>query len=347
MKKYNVIGMDVHKKMIYYCVMNQSGEKLNEGKVCSLRSDIRAWVKELRKQARRTPLLFGMESTMFSAWIYDYLRSQRCQVKVAHPYMLKAISAPKKKSDKIDARTLANLLRADLFPECHMLAKDIRELRRALRYRNLVKRESKRMKNRVASLLMEVGEEYESKRLHQAGYFHDLMDNLKVTPTSVKNLLGLGRESIEHFEKTQHWILRELAKHPLLWERIKLLQSIAGVGQITALTWALEIGDPHRFRTVKQAISYCGLCSGQHESAGHSVRMPLSKQRNKYIQWVLIEIANVAPTHNPQLKVVHEKALKAGANKNEATLAVARKLVAYLLYVDKNNKEFQMHDIAV
>ena len=68
-----------------------------------------------------------------------------------------------------------------------------------------------------------------------------------------------------------------------------------GVGPITALTWALEIGDVARFRTMKQAISYCGLCGAEKSSAEKVMRTPLSKQRNKHIQHVLVEAAKLAP----------------------------------------------------
>jgi|HubBroStandDraft_1064217.scaffolds.fasta_scaffold09066_6 hypothetical protein len=57
----------------------------------------------------------------------------------------------------------------------------------------------------------------------------------------------------------------------------------------TALTWALEIGDTARFQSVKEAISYCGLCSAEKSSVDKVMRMPISKQRNKHIQHVLVE----------------------------------------------------------
>jgi len=66
-----------------------------------------------------------------------------------------------------------------------------------------------------------------------------------------------------------------------------------------------------------------------------------SKQRNKNLQTILIEAAKLAPRYNPPLAVVHERELKRG-NRNRATLAVARKLVAYLMAVDKSGKPFEM-----
>lgn len=341
MRKYYAVGMDVHKKTISYCVINACGERVAEGRINANRTEIGDWVKGLRSSFRGQRE-FGMEATMFTAWIYDYLESLGCEVKVGSPHKLKAIGAGKKKNDRMDARALASLLQSNFFPECFMLPRTLRELRQALRYRNLLKRESTRFKNRLACFLMEVGEEYDSDKLHQKRYFTHLMDNLQDTPASVKNLLKLARGSVEAFEQNQRMIVRELEKHTLLSERVTRLQSIRGVGPITALTWALEIGDPWRFSSVKKAVSYCGLCSALHESAGKSTRGPLSKQRNPHIQWVLIEAAKKGPTFNPQLKEARDKALAEGANSNQATLAVARKLVAYLMCVDKTQKEFTM-----
>jgi transposase len=130
-----------------------------------------------------------------------------------------------------------------------------------------------------------------------------------------------------------------LERDPLLAERIKRLRTVPGVGIITALTWALEIGDVARFRSVKQAISYCGLCGEEKSSADKVLRTPLSKQRNKHIQHVLVEAAKLAPRQNHELALIREREMQKG-NRNRATLAVARKMVAYLLAVDRREREF-------
>ena len=111
------------------------------------------------------------------------------------------------------------------------------------------------------------------------------------------------------------------------------------VGPITALTWALEIGDVSRFQSIKQAISYCGLCSAERSSADKLVRMPISKQRNKHIQQTLVEAAKLAPRYSHELALVYERERQRG-NKNRATLAVARKMVAYMLAVERRKQDF-------
>ena len=86
-------------------------------------------------------------------------------------------------------------------------------------------------------------------------------------------------------------------------------------------------------------MSYCGLTSALNASADKQQRGPISKQRNAHLQTVLIEAAKLAPRWNKPLAALHERELKRG-DRNRATLAVARKLVAYLLAVDKSGQPF-------
>jgi len=197
------------------------------------------------------------------------------------------------------------------------------------------------MKNRMSGLLMEVGAEYSQKRLHSKKYFSDLLDQLEEVPESVKEMLRLSRSALEMFETTQRQLLKGLQKEPVLVKRLELLRSIAGVGEVTALSWALEICDPQRFASIGDALSYCGLTSALASSADKQQRGPITKPRNAHLQTVLIEAAKMAPRWNPQLAELHERELQRG-NRNRATLAVARKLVAYLLAVDKSGKPFEV-----
>ena len=217
----------------------------------------------------------------------------------------------------------------------------IRELRRVLRYRNLVVRQATRVKNRIAGLLMETGTLYNQQRLHGKAYFGELVGSLQETPASVVELLKLSRGQLELFAAIQKRLLKELRENAELSRRVMRLESIPGVGEILALTWVLEVGEVGRFTSIAQATSYCGLTSAQRSSADKEQRGPISKQRNKHLQTILIEAAKLAPRYNPPLAAVQERERKRG-NRNRATLAVARKLVAYLMAVDKSEKPFEL-----
>src|SRR4051794_114476 len=328
------IGLDVHKKTISYCIKDASGRIQGQGTIPATRTELDRWMKTLSQ-----PWAVAMEATIFTGWIYDHLLPHAAQVKVAHPLMLRAIAAAKKKNDRIDAGKIADCLRCDFLPECHMVSTEIRDRRRTLRYRHLLVRQMVQMKNRISGLLMETGVSHNKQRLHKVGYFRELLATNKDIDDSIRPLLRLSRETIVRLQKTEYALVSSLERDPLLAERLKNLRTVPGVGPITSLTWALEIGDVSRFRSVKQAISYCGLCGDEKSSADKVLRTPLSKQRNKHIQCVLIEAAKLGPKQSPELALVYEKEKQKG-HANRATLAVARKMVTYLLAVDREQRAF-------
>lgn len=334
MNVQHYIGFDVHKKSISYCVKLADGTIVEENKLAAKHAALRAWARQ-RSEAWQG----AMEATLFSGWIYDTLQPFAAKLEIGHPAMMKAIGASKKKNDRLDARKIADLVRCNLLPGCWVAPSEIRELRRMLRYRNLVVEQAVQMKNKMSGWLMETGAEYNQQRLHGEKYFAELLGKLEEVPESVKQLLRLSRGAMESFQATQQQLVLQLRQHPRLVERVKLLKSIPGVGDITALTWALEIGDPQRFASISDAVSYCGLTSALVNSADKQQRGPISKQRNPHLQRVLIEAAKLAPRWNPLLAAVHEQERKQG-HRNRATLEVARKLVAYLLAVDKSGKRF-------
>ncbi|HIP40165.1 MAG TPA: IS110 family transposase [Desulfocapsa sulfexigens] len=297
MKNMHYIGFDIHKKVISFCEKQMDGTIVDQGVIKATRQNLNNWVGE-----RKVPWIGAMEATLFTGWIYDHLLPYAEELKVAHPEMLKAITAAKKKNDAADAEKIADLLRCNLLPECYMAPEEHRNLRRILRYRNLLVREASKMKTKTATLLMEVGAEYNKRRLHGNRYFQELLSTLDHVPESVLNLLQMSRSSMEFFDKMQKTLVSALRNDPQISHRLELLMSIRGVGEVTALTWVLEIGDVNRFGRISQA-------------------------------------AKLAPHWNPQLAEVHEQELRKG-NRNRATLAVARKLVAYLMAVDKNQKRF-------
>jgi len=311
------IGLDVHKKTISYCVKDGSGQIHAEGAIPATRFDLDRWMKTLPQ-----PWTAAMEATLFTGWIYDHLHPHAAALKVAHPLMLRAIAAAKKKNDRIDANKIADCLRCDFLPECYMASTEIRERRRILRYRNLLVRQAVQLKNKIAVLLMEAGVSYNKQKLHKVGYFRELLATNKDIDDGLRPLLRLCRETLVRLQKMDSALVRSLERDRLLAERVERLMTIPAVGPITALTWVLEIGDVKRFSSIKKAISYCGLCGAQKSSADTIKRTPLSKQRNKHLQSVLVEAAKLAPRRSPDLALVYYKERKEG-NTNRATLAVA------------------------
>lgn len=329
------IGLDIHKKSIRFCVKLADGTVVREGELAANRAALDAWMSTLPR-----PWTAAMEATLFTSWVYEHLKPHAHAVKVANPSMLKAIAAGKHKNDRLDASKIADSLRANLLPECYMAPLQLRELRRVLRYRNLLVSQVTQTKNKVSSLLMEAGIEYNKQKLHQKNYFRELLKSAEQMPESLPPLLKLSRSTLDSFGRMEQQLVRGLQKDPALRARVERLLTIPGVGPITALTWALETGEAARFHSIKQAVSYCGLCSAEVSSGGKQQRMPISKQRNHHLQRVLVEAAKLAPRYNPELAALHAREEQRG-NRNRATLAVARKLVAFLLAVDRRQEGFR------
>jgi len=192
------IGLDVHKKTISYCVKDANGRIHDEGKLGATRNDLDSWMKTLSR-----PWTVAMEATIFTGWIYDHLLPHAERIKVAHPLMLRAIAASKKKNDRIDAGKIADCLRCDFLPECHMASTAMRDRRRTLRYRHLLVRQIVQMKNRISGLLMETGVSHNKQRLHNVGYFRELLSTNEEIDESIRPLLRLSRETHTAFQTTQ------------------------------------------------------------------------------------------------------------------------------------------------
>jgi len=174
MNDVHYVGLDVHKKTISYCVKKADGTVVAEGKVPATMAALTEWSRSLAK-----PWTGALEATIFSGWIYDVLLPESAELKVAHPAMLRAIATAKKKNDRVDAERICDLLRCGLLPECRMASARTRDLRRVLRYRNLLVRQAVCMKNRMSGLLMETGLGYDSRKLHQKRYFEQLLGEVR------------------------------------------------------------------------------------------------------------------------------------------------------------------------
>ena len=187
-------------------------------------------------------------------------------------------------------------------------------------------------------MLMESGVLYNKQKLHKVGYFKELMETNQDIGRALRPLLTICRETIVRIGKTESALIRSLRRDPLLQARVERSMTIPAVGP-TALTWVLEVDDIARFHSVKQAVSYCGLCGAERSSAETIKRMPISKQRNKHLQLVLIEAAKLGPRLSPDLALIYDTEKQKG-HAHRASIAVARKLVAYLLAVDRSGREF-------
>jgi transposase len=120
----------------------------------------------------------------------------------------------------------------------------------------------------------------------------------------------------------------------------RLLQTIPGVGKISAFLLLAEIGPLERFPSPEKLCSYAGIVPSYHQSGQVEYRGPITKQGNKFIRWILVEAAHIAVRKDPALKEFYQRIrYKKGAHK--ATVAVARKLLTYVYHILKRQEPYR------
>jgi transposase len=314
MGKY-YLGLDVHKVRTQYCLTDEGGAIVKEGNVAT---------EDVATLADRTDLRVVLEATGNWCAVYDPLTARGADVTLAHPARIKAIASAKIKTDKIDARILAHLLRADLIPESWAPPAEVRNLRDLVRLRWSFIAEQTSAKNRIQALLAREGLRYGGSDLFgNRGRSWLQAQMLRVHVRSLVDRL------LEHIERTHQHAealtgqLRELlAGHPAA----ELLMTIPGVGFITAATLIAELGDWHRFRESKQVSAYFGLVPSVRASARTARYGHLTKSGSAHARRALVEAAHVAvrlpgPARQRYLSLVRRR------GKKVAMVAAARTLL--------------------
>jgi transposase len=276
------LGLDVHKVRTQYCLMDPAGEILAEG---SLPTEEVATVVP-------PDCAVVLEATGSWHHTYDALRSCAASVKLAHPSHVKAIASARVKTDKIDARILAHLLRTDLVPEAWAPPTEVRELRDLVRLRWRFVAQRTTAKNRISNLLAR-------RCLRFAGT--DLfgrpgrawLAELELDPhsrTLIELLLATIDEADAHVAELTALLRERLAGAP----EVVLLTTIPGVGFLTAATLVAELGDPRRFGRAAQVSTYFGLVPRVRASADVAHYGRITRAGSPHARRALVEAAHVA-----------------------------------------------------
>jgi transposase len=281
-----------------------------------------------------------LEATGNWSYMYDVLREGVAEVVLAHPKRVKAIAAAKVKNDRIDARTLAHLARANLVPTSYAPPLDIRELRDLVRHRAKLVRERTRHKNRVHAVLARYNLHAPCSDLFGKGgreFLATIQDQLSVVhQLLLDHYLGLIDE-LNRRIKAVDQAIQDWARHD---PRIALLTTMPGVGTYTAATLVAEIGDIARFQSPKQLCSFAGLVPATHSSDQRTRHGRITKEGSPWLRWVMVGAAQKAPVKSPRLQDFYERIAHRHGNKT-ARVALARKMLTIVYYMLSRNEPYQ------
>lgn len=338
MKEVLFVGMDLHKKTSSFCVMDKEGNVLEEKTIRTVPEEIKKFVLSLGKKKE---IKLVMEP--LSQWHYyaDFIEELGVGVTLAHPLKVKAISTAKVKTDKIDAKVLANLLRCNLIPEAYFAPKHVRNWKELCRGRSSLIDLKIQVKNKIHAIMFRNGLVYPRSTLFTKkgrAWMNslDLNSFFKANLNSNLNALESLEKEIGVLEKKIKQIVDET-------EDMKLLRTIPGIDYVTAITIMAEIGEIKRFSSPKKLHSYAGLVPTIRNSGGKVNHGHISKQGSVYLRHVMVGVAQCQPRlkNSVGLKWFFERLTLNKKNGKTAVVATARKLLTVVFKVLSEKRSFE------
>jgi transposase len=320
------IGLDVHKNYIQAAVMNEEERLLKEDK---FQNDLQS-VEKFFTAIKDAKVVMESSSTWYH--LYRFL-SKRYHVILSNPVKTKAIASAKIKTDRIDARVLADLLRGGYIAECYIPDGSIMELRELVRYRADLVRARTRIKNRIHSILLMHGIMIDAEP-----FTRDFVRELKeLKDYRIDGYLDV-LESLNMKIRDASARIRSVASDD---EVCRLLMSIPGIGYYSALLIVSEIGDISRFPDSYHLCSYAGLIPSTHSSGGVTYHGRITKRGSKYLRWIMTECTHTHVRTVPESSVSKFYAkIARKKGKQKGIVAAASKLLKIVYWVMKERREY-------
>jgi transposase len=317
------VGMDVHRKRSQVAVVDDTGVPQRNR---NLPNDPAQLVPILGALPPGTPVAF--EAAYGWGWLVELLEELELEPHLVHPSRCKAIASARLKNDKVDAATLAQLLRADLLPEAWIAPQATRDLRALLRHRASLVRLSTSLKNRVHAVLADRAIAARSSLWTTAGRAWLAGLELPATPRAIiQDCCGLLDALAIPVARLEGEIDALAKPDP----RVQALMALPGIGKLTAMTLVAEIGDISRFPTARKLCAWAGL-TPQVRNSDRTVRHGhITKQGSPWVRWILQEAAQTAKRHPMFADIYGQLAHRRG--RNIATVAIARRLLARCFHI--------------
>lgn len=327
------VGLDVHKNFIQGCILDKEGKVILEQKFKNEPHSMDLFLSNIQQDSK-----VALESCSCWQYVYDYLSDAGYKnLVLANPSRVRLIATSRKKTDKHDAKVLADLLRMNMLPESYAPPLETRYERQITRHRLSLVRLRADVKRKVNALLLRHGYQHEYSDLFgKAGmeqlYSLDLpmcdrfeLDNYLKTIDFLTEKINNTQDRVEDFVKYN--------------PQARLLMSIKGIDYYSALMISAEIGDARRFNSAKKIISYAGLNPSISQSGDKCYVGHISKQGNNNLRWILVECANIAIMHDSRFALFYHR-IKKRKNHKVAIIATARKLLTIIYAMLMNNRNY-------
>jgi transposase len=320
----NSVGIDLHRNRSHVAAIDDEGSEVLSRRIQNDPATFLELLTELDGESR-----VALEATYGWEWLAEVLEEAGYELHLAHPLRTKAIASARVKTDAVDARTLAQLLRADLLPEAYVAPRGLRDLRDLLRHRVALTQIRSALKNRVHAQLARHGiHNGHSDLFGKRGREFLAELALREPPRRrLDSLLAL----IGDFDREIEAATKEVDTRAKVDDRVAVLTQIRGLGPYTAMLVIAEVGDVSRFPNARKLCAWAGLTPTVRSSDGKARLGHISKQGSRPLRWALVEAAQHSARGGGPLRETFERIAKRRGRKI-AKVAVARKIATLCYY---------------
>jgi transposase len=319
------VGFDYHDDSIRVCVMDEDGNVLWNHAVCNCVEAVIEAVGRFGSFA-----VCAVEACCGAADFAHKLRQATgWDVRLAHPGYARRLKQSPDKSDHDDAELLADLVRVKYLPEVWLAPTETRELRRLVRYRQQLKRNRTEIKLQIRALLREERVTPPANAWTKA--WRAWLDEATELSRSARWILAEQLARLSEVEVRMRRVGEELERFTAGDRNTQELQKHNGIGFVTAVTLAAEIGRFGRFASGKHLARYCGVTPCNASSGKRQADAGLVRAGNRELRGVLIEAAHRLAQHDPKWRALRDE-LRTRKPYNVALAAVANRWVRWLYH---------------
>ena len=345
MDSVKYIGMDVHKETISIAVRNSAGKLVMECVIETKASTILQFFQGLSGSLQVT-----FEEGTWAAWLYDLLKPQVTELVVCNPRR-NALLKEGSKSDRIDAKKLAELLRMGSLSAVYHGEHGLRMLKELSRSYLTISKDLGRVMNRLKALYRSWAIPCAGTQVYAPRHRSEWLSKIREAGVCRRAELYYQQLDALRFlrQQARKELLAEASKH----SATKLLRQIPGIGSLRAAHLVALLQTPHRFRTKRQLWSFSGLALETHDSAQYRYvqgqlrrsKKPqqlrgLNANHNHDLKDIFKGAAMRASTCDGPLRDFYQSLLAKGMRPTMARLTLARKIAAITLIVWKKGVRF-------
>ena len=338
------IGIDISKKKCIVCVMDDKGKILEETAYDNTLADAKEFAGRMKREYGRRGQCRAACETTGNMWLKAF-EEYGIPIQLANTYKMKIISDTDVKTDPIDARKIANILRIGMIPRCYVASPALRDARELLRYRISMVQARTALINYTHGLL----DRYDVK-LHVSNMYSKkaitLLSQTDLERPNDSMILKNCARRIAHITEEITNVETEIDKQAAVNDDARLLLSMTGLDVFGSMLVVSEIGDISRFKTPEQLVSWAGMCPTVYQSGDVTHHGRMKKASNRRANWMLAQAANVASMHDDRLKEFYERCKKRHGGKHVIAIThVANKMMRIIWAMLTLKEPYKSHNV--